>query len=336
LQYTAKEVPNLESDIDARVTDLIQLIKREYAEKNQVMDFAKIAQFFTLDSLTTIAFGYPFGFITKNEDLFDYNKTSTAFFPIMELGTNIPLVHRVLSSKLIQAIAGPKAEDKLGLGAIIGIARKIVAERFSSDAKAPKDMLSSFISHGLTQEEAESESLLQILAGADSTATSIRCTLLYLLTHPVAFAKLRDEIDKAVDSGNVTFPVIRYSVGLQMPYLQACIKEGLRLWQPLNGIQTKDSPSEGVTVNGIYIPGGTQVGWSSHSMMKRQDIFGEDADLFRPERWLDGDPETIKGYERAWEITFSAGRFTCLGKNIALMELTKVLFEVGLVDLSSK
>jgi cytochrome P450 len=297
------------------------------------MDFAKLAQFFTLDSLTTMAFGYPFGFITKNEDLYDYNKTSTAFFPMMELGTNIPLVHSVLSSRLMQAIAGPKAEDKIGLGAIIGITRRIVAERFSSDAKAPQDMLNSFISHGLTQEEAESESLLQILAGADSTATSIRCTMLYLLTNPVAFAKLRGEIDQAVKSGNVTVPIISYSMGMQMPYLQACIKEGLRMWQPLNGIQTKVAPPEGATVNGVYIPGGTQVGWSSHSMMKRRDIFGDDVDHFRPERWLDGDPETIKKYERAWEITFGAGRFTCLGKNIALMELTKVLFEVRLSEI---
>ena len=60
------------------------------------MDFAKIAQFFTLDSLTTIAFGYRSGFVTKNEDVYDYLKTSTAFFPIMELGTNIRLVHCVL------------------------------------------------------------------------------------------------------------------------------------------------------------------------------------------------------------------------------------------------
>jgi cytochrome P450 len=120
-------------------------------------------------------------------------------------------------------------------------------------------MLSSFIAHGLTQEEAESESLLQLLAGADSTANSIRCILLYLLTNPVAFAKLRGEIDHAVDSGTVTLPVISYSEGVQMPYLQACIKEGLRMWQPLNGLQTKVAPAEGATINGVYIPGGTQV-----------------------------------------------------------------------------
>jgi cytochrome P450 len=65
--------------------------------------------------------------------------------------------------------------------------------------------------------------------------------------------------------------------------------------------------------------------------MKRRDIFGEDANLFRPERWLDGDPETMKSYNRAWEITFSVGRFSCLGNSIALTEVTKVLFELCLI-----
>jgi cytochrome P450 len=296
------------------------------------MDFAKLASFFTLDSLTTLTFGSPFGFVTKNEDLYDYVKTSNAFFPFMELGTNVPLIHSVLSSNLVQSIAGPKAEDRLGLGAIIGVTRRLVAERFGSTAKAPQDMLSSFIAHGLTQEEAESESLLQLLAGADSTATSIRCTLLYLLTNPVAFAKLRGEIDQAVGNGKVTLPIVSYSEGMQMPYLQACIKEGLRVWTPLNGILTKVSTAEGATINGVYIPGGTQVSISTHSMMRSRNIFGEDADQLKPERWLEGDPDMIKGYNRAWEFTFSVGRFSCLGKNIALMELTKTLFEVYSLD----
>ena len=110
----------------------------------------------------------------------------------MELGTNIPWIHNILSSKLMQALAGPKPEDKAGLGAIIGVAQKVVAERFDPDAdsKRDRDMLDAFIAHGLTQLEAESESLLQILAGSDSTATTIRVTFLYMLTNPTVYSKL--------------------------------------------------------------------------------------------------------------------------------------------------
>lgn len=232
----------------------------------------------------------------------------------------------------MQALAGPKPEDKVGMGAIIGVLQKIVADRFSgqgSDEKRDRDMLDAFIGRGLTQLEAESESLLQILAGSDSTATSIRMTFAYLLTNPPCYAKLRSEIDKAIQAGSISFPVVSDSEAQKLPYLQACIKEGLRMWQPLNGTQTKVlAQEEGVTIDQVWIPGGTQVALSQHQMMRRQDLFGPDADMFKPERWFT-DPETLKSYERVWELSFAAGRFTCLGKNIALMELNKVFVEVS-------
>ncbi|KAJ9617190.1 hypothetical protein H2200_000911 [Cladophialophora chaetospira] len=331
--YTAKEVPDLEATIDDRILDLIDLITREGVEKHSPIDFAHVAQYFTLDSLTHIAFGHPFGFLTKNEDLYNYNKSSTAFFPVMELGTNVPFIHSILSSSFMQALAGPQAEDKAGLGAIIGIAQKIVADRFNptSGSKPERDMLNSFIKHGLTQIEAESESVVQLLAGSDSTATTIRMTLLFILTNPTVYVKLRNEIDAGISSGHVSFPVVKNSETLSLPYLQACIKEGLRLWQPLNGIGTKLSPPEDIEISGVRIPGGTQCGISQHMMMRRREFFGEDATIYRPERWIENDSERVKQMEKVWELSFSAGRFTCLGKGIALMELNKVFVEVCLL-----
>ncbi|KIX94105.1 uncharacterized protein Z520_10131 [Fonsecaea multimorphosa CBS 102226] len=330
--YTGKEVPNLEESIDDRVLDLVNLIQREGVEKRAPIDFAVFAQYFTLDSLTHIAFGRPFGFLIENKDLYDYNKSSTAFFPVMEMSTNLPFIHSILSSSLMQALAGPKPEDKAGLGAIIGIAQKIVADRFNpnSESKNERDMLNSFIRHGLTQLEAESESLLQILAGSDSTATTIRMTFMYILTNPAVYATLRGEIDGAIQAGHISFPVVKNAeANTALPYLQACIKEGLRLWQPLNGMQTKLSPPDAeIVVSGVRVPPGTQVGLSQHTMMRRRDLFGPDAAVFRPERWLEADPDTAKAYERVWELSFAEGRFSCLGKGIALMELNKVFVEL--------
>ncbi|KIX09279.1 uncharacterized protein Z518_00358 [Rhinocladiella mackenziei CBS 650.93] len=65
--------------------------------------------------------GHPFGFLIKNEDLTTTTKSSTAFFPIMEMGANVPFIHSILSSSLMQVPAGPKPEDKVGWGAIVSI-----------------------------------------------------------------------------------------------------------------------------------------------------------------------------------------------------------------------
>jgi cytochrome P450 len=53
--YTAKEVPALEQKVNDRVLDLVQLIERDYIDQSRVFDFAKLVQYFTLDSLTDVS-----------------------------------------------------------------------------------------------------------------------------------------------------------------------------------------------------------------------------------------------------------------------------------------
>jgi cytochrome P450 len=98
---------------------------------------------------------------------------------------------------------------------------------------------------------------------------------------------------------------------------------------PLNGLNTKVAPVEGVRINSVWIPGGTQVAHAHHSMMRRSDMFGDDAAFFRPERWLSGGTELLRQREKVWGLSFSHGRFVCLGRPIALMELNKVFVEVS-------
>jgi len=326
--YTGKEVPNLESDADARVVELIDLIRRNYVAHDKSFDFARLAGYFTLDVLTQIAFGQALGFLVKDEDLYDYHKSSAAFYPVMELGSNHPTVLAFLNSRLMSG-AAPKPTDRIGFGAIVGVAQKAIAERFGPDAKKVDDMLGSFMNHGLTQQQCEVESLLQILAGADSTATALRTTFLYILTSPPTYSKLREEINSAMDAGNANHPVIKDKQAKAMPYLQACIHEGLRMFMPLHGLAGRVSPSpDGATINGVFIPPGTEVGVSTYGMNHRKDVYGPDADTFHPERWIENDPETIKRLERYNELVFGTGRSSCLGKGIALMELGKAIFEL--------
>ena len=325
-QYSGKEIDTLESDINERVLELVALVKR-YGSKP--MDFARIAQFFTLDVLSTLAFGEKFGYMEANKDLYDYNKTSAEFLPILEWITNHPGIRWVMTSAPIQALAAPKGTDAIGQGKIIGIAQKAVAERYGADAKVKRDMLGHFVSKGLTQEQAEVESHLQIMAGADSTSSALRLTFMLLLGNPTAYAKLNAEIETAIEAGKISYPVITLAEAQQMPYLQAVIWEGLRLWPPLFGLQAKMSPPGGETVNGVFFPGGTEVAICDTAVGRKKAVFGPDADIFRPDRWIEADAATKDKYMKTAEIIFGAGRFVCLGKSIAMMELSKAFVEVS-------
>jgi cytochrome P450 len=165
------------------------------------------------------------------------------------------------------------------------------------------------------------------MAGADPTATALRCTMFYLMTNPPTWNKLRAAIDAEAAKHRDT-PFIPEASLRTIPYLQAVIKEGLRTWPPLTGTRCKKAPPEGWVIGNRFIPGGTEVGQRVWGLRRDVGIFGPDASLFRPERWLEAGPEQLEKMEAAVGMLFGNGRHRCLGRTIALIELNKVIAEV--------
>lgn len=207
------------------------------------------------------------------------------------------------------------------------VAKRLTKERFQSKAPEQKDMMGSFIRHGLTEEEVAGETLLQVIAGSDTSAGTIRVVLLNIMASFPIYRKLQTEIDNAIKAGKISSP-IKDSEAKQLPYLQAVIKEGLRIAPPATGIFNKQVPKGGDVLNGIFVPEGTQIGVSFFGLHRSKKIYGEDADLFRPERWLEAEEETLATMLSTSDLIFHYGKYQCLGKPVALMELNKTYVEV--------
>lgn len=152
----------------------------------------------------------------------------------------------------------------------------------------------------------------------------MRATLLYIVTNPNVQFKLLEEISNSSISSPITNAEAR-----NLPYLQAVIKEGMRIFPPVTGFMSKVVPPGGDTIKGIYIPKDTVIGWSPFGLMRSEKIWGVDAKLFRPERWFEGTPEEIHKKEMEVEMCFGYGKYQCLGQNIAYIELNKIYVEVS-------
>lgn len=325
--YQGKGIDTLESSVDARVVDLMELIQKRY--NGTVMDISKVARYFTLDVLSTIAFAAPFGFMEANADLWDYNQVNEDFMMILVLSAHHPFIRWLLFTPVVQWLAGPRIADTTGLGPALAFARKAVAERYGDSPKKRDDMLGYFVDKGLSQTQCEVEAFLQIIAGSDSTTTVVRSTMYLLAGNPTAYSKLRGEVDRAVAEGAVSHPVLTYAEAQRLPYLSACVWEGLRMYPPLFGLKSKISPPGGEQIKDYYFPEGTELGSCDYAFVRSREIFGEDAGLFRPDRWIEASQEQKIKFRYTVDTIFGSGRAQCLGRHIAFIELHKVFFEVG-------
>jgi cytochrome P450 len=152
-------------------------------------------------------------------------------------------------------------------------------------------------------------------------------TLLCLITTPTAYTALQREIDAAIKEGKISSPISE-SEAKKLPYLQAVIREGLRMYPPVTGLGSKQVPKGGDIINGLFVPEGTQVGTNFFGLMRSKSIWGIDAEVFRPERWLEADHEQLRIMNTVVDLDFGFGKYQCLGKPIAMMELNKIFVEV--------
>ncbi|KAF1933067.1 pisatin demethylase [Didymella exigua CBS 183.55] len=342
--YSGKENPGLEPAIDSHVQELVQLV-RTYASQPastkplKAMDLAQKIPFFTLDVISHIGLGTPFGNLTSNKDVNDYLKSSEEGLKIGNTAFGLGLGW-MRETPIIGPAISPSEKDQTGYGRMMHEARKIVDARRSKSTEGKSDMLASFIRNGVSGDDLFQEAFEQILAGSDTTAAAIRIILLYVMSNPRVYAKLQAEIDEAVKSGTAPASpsIISDSKARKMPYLSAVVREGMRIHPPVANLFSRVAPDAGdvVTVQGkeYFIPGGTMVGYSAWSMHRNnRTLYGEDAAVFRPERWFvdeshPAEKDRLKQMIKTNDMVFGYGRWVCLGRNIALIEVHKCIFEL--------
>ena len=134
------------------------------------------------------------------------------------------------------------------------------------------------------------------------------------------YDKLTTEILAADLSDMVTFNEAQ----TLLPYFQACLKEAMRL-QPAVGLNiTRKVPPGGAEIDGHRFPEGTAVAVNGWVLHRDKATFGDDAESYRPERWLECDKEKLKNMERNM-FQFGGGSHVCIGRHLATLEMNKVL-----------
>jgi cytochrome P450 len=210
---------------------------------------------------------------------------------------------------------------------------------FKKQALGP-DLLSKFIAAREARPEFMTDSLVQTMAvsmafaGSETTAISMSSVFYFTMRNRRCYEKLRQELDDAARANafsDMETGLVTFAEAQKLPYLHACIQEAFRM-HPAAGLPLERIvPPQGAEIAGQFVKGGTIVGVSAWQIHRRPELFGPDVDGYRPERWLP-DP-SLNAEEEAKRIKkmagmmfqFGMGSRTCIGKNISLLEIYKVV-----------
>lgn len=135
------------------------------------------------------------------------------------------------------------------------------------------------------------------------------------------------ELDEAASNGTIAereLGKVSWDESLKLPYLDAVIQESFRMHPAPGLIMERVVPPQGMDILEEYIPGGTIVGCNAWVLHRRPEVYGVDVDTFRPERWIDAKPDQLSRMKSTM-FQFGAGARTCIGKNISLLEIYKLV-----------
>ncbi|KAJ2919029.1 hypothetical protein MD484_g1463, partial [Candolleomyces efflorescens] len=209
-----------------------------------------------------------------------------------------------------------------------------------------KDIISALIKANMEAEEGDrlpDEELLGqvstlIFAATDSTSTVLSRLMHVLCQHQVVQDKLRAEIRKAHEEYGPRLP---YDVITTLPFLDAVCKETLRLHPPVSTLLRETVSDavlpfskpiigrDGKEMTEVHVPKGTKVFPSVLGSNRNPDVWGPDAGEWKPERWLEGLPESVVGSKvpgiYSHLMTFIGGGRACIGFKFSQLEMKIVL-----------
>ncbi|QRW25086.1 cytochrome P450 family protein [Rhizoctonia solani] len=160
----------------------------------------------------------------------------------------------------------------------------------------------------LSREDIDAQAFLVFSAGSDTTANSLSGLSYYIASNPRARKKLQEELDSALsssvefDDDQVAHTVPSCEQIKNLPYLNACVKEGLRLYSTLGlGLPRVVPPGKTLTIAGETFNAGSVISVPSY-LTNRSSVWGSDPEAYRPERWIEDTTGSLNKYFAAFSF----------------------------------
>ncbi|KAI9737355.1 MAG: hypothetical protein M1834_009509 [Cirrosporium novae-zelandiae] len=333
--YSMTEILNLEPLVDKTISKFMRVLEERFmngpnAEKT--CDIDNYLLYYAWDVLGDVTFSQPMGFLEKGGDIDNLLRTADKALDYFAVVGQIPKLDWLFDKNPIVRI-GPPSFSSAAVFCVQKVVDRVAGKDSDTHDPSQPDFMDIFLDLRKTKPDIVDDNqvisylLINQIAGSDTTAITLRAVIYFILKNPQVKDKLLQELDQAA----LELPA-KYRAASQLPYLSACIHEATRMHPGVGLILERYVPAGGLSLpDGRFIQPGTIVGINPWVVAKDKNIYGEDPDSYVPERWLKADGESDKEFEQRLrkmqnaDLTFGQGSRICVGKNLALMEVWKVV-----------
>ncbi|KAJ0114720.1 hypothetical protein J7T55_004964 [Diaporthe amygdali] len=328
------------AEYQPRIKAKSDLLKERIQDRaGQPIDITKWAMFYSFDVVGEVAFGKDFANLVTGiehsaiKPIHEHIRVFGVLSPLpwlMNILTCIPSASSIYTEIFSFCANEIRAKQKVSYQfvALTPVARYFVTDvRFTpkswDNEEYPNDIVSWLLkavfekdaSAAPTKEALDYDSRLVLLAGSDTTSSTLANALFYLCKNVATQKKLREKLQRAHSGGARQWDYEKVQL---VTYLDDIIAETLRLRPAVLVAGSRETQATGLQIDEVHIPGNTNVLVSVYSI-QRDPRYWSRANEFIPERW--GDRRSEMGTDKAPYLPFLAGAYSCPGKNFAYMSL---------------
>ncbi|RYP71152.1 hypothetical protein DL769_004740 [Monosporascus sp. CRB-8-3] len=306
----------------ARYVDLlVERLGRECRGGARPLNMEAWYNYTTFDVVGDLVFGHSFGCLESVE----YHPWISFIMGTVRSGAAIVALSYVGFDAVVQWMW--RHGGFLAFAKIQGYVNEMLASRLGME-KERDDLFEGLVKRreewNISLGKLGSNAFILVLAGSETTATTLSGATYLLLTHPDAMEKLNREVRSAFASAD---EITISSVG-KLSYMLAVLNESLRLYPPVTSGLVRVVPPGGEQIAGHWVPGGTYVEVQHWSINHSEDNW-EDPWAFKPERFLrDADGAAASGDRLDALQPFNVGPRNCIGRNLAYAEMRLILARI--------
>ncbi|KAK2049719.1 cytochrome P450 [Colletotrichum somersetense] len=346
--YSVPSMLAMEPLMDQTIAEFCDHLERRFVDTGEPCEFGDWLSYCAWDILGSVTFSRKFGYMDEGRDFDGTLAIGDQAIDYLGICGQMPWMDYLLDKNPVYPLGPPNLSNVTRI-AVESLTARLKGED-GFDPEKP-DFLQYFVDSKATHPEAVDEGtiigylLLNLIAGADTTAITMRALFYYCLKNPRIWQRLESEIVANIP-GDEPAP---HAAARALPYLEAVCRETLRYHPAIGMTMERVVPESGLALpDGSVVPGGSLVGMNPYILGRNRSVYGEDADEYRPERWLRQEHEDDEAYRlrmRQWsaaDIVFGGGSRICLGRNLSMMEIYKIVpslvsrFEIRLVDPEEK